>query len=415
MNTLGLSDFSDTIRKAFSFSDIEIDSMSHRIIDNFEKSFLHESLFLKSMDTLEKGGRRGNIGEIRIWNNKKYQKTVHGWKPMKGEMQQTSKIVDIEFDENLIAKSPRQGTKAETVLNALKEKRGLSVSQIARELNVSPTFVSNIRKMYYRPQTIVDVESKVNLLREKKEEGLEIEQPESNANLSEKPSIAIVTEEPIKELANKMFELHDIDFKIWPVQDKIKDLNKRGKKVPTDLIDKLNSLIDEKTKLEDRVRELKGMGDETDLVKQVGKYGEFETTRSGATHFKFQGRTYMSKKDESKEEFASRLVRDYFDDIRKGPERDFSKPKSNVNLSKEFVPYKSLEDATLHQGYNRFMNEDGEVLKFKREGKINKYTVSFWRDGSRSRPYKEVDSKDKVLNIINEGKFRNTEEDIINS
>lgn len=35
------------------------------------------------MDIIEKGGKRAQVGEIREWNGKKYQKTANGWAPVK--------------------------------------------------------------------------------------------------------------------------------------------------------------------------------------------------------------------------------------------------------------------------------------------------------------------------------------------
>jgi hypothetical protein len=57
--------------------------MEQMIVDNFEKGKITEELFLGGMNVLEKG-KRGQIGEIREWSGKKYQKTATGWAPVKG-------------------------------------------------------------------------------------------------------------------------------------------------------------------------------------------------------------------------------------------------------------------------------------------------------------------------------------------
>lgn len=46
--------------------------------------------FDETADVLEKG-HAAQMGEIRIWNNIKYQKTPNGWVPVKGEQKSEKK------------------------------------------------------------------------------------------------------------------------------------------------------------------------------------------------------------------------------------------------------------------------------------------------------------------------------------
>ena len=85
MNNLSILDFPGVIQKSFgSVKTFDIETAEYVIVENFEKGFLTEEIFLESMDLLEKG-KRGSIGEIREWNGKKFMKTANGWKPVKGE------------------------------------------------------------------------------------------------------------------------------------------------------------------------------------------------------------------------------------------------------------------------------------------------------------------------------------------
>lgn len=36
-------------------------------------------------EILQKGGKAAMVGEIRTWNDKKYQKTANGWRLVKSE------------------------------------------------------------------------------------------------------------------------------------------------------------------------------------------------------------------------------------------------------------------------------------------------------------------------------------------
>ena len=58
------------------------ETMEKTIVDNFEKGKITEELFLGGMNVLEKG-KRGQIGEIREWSGKRYQKGANGWTPVK--------------------------------------------------------------------------------------------------------------------------------------------------------------------------------------------------------------------------------------------------------------------------------------------------------------------------------------------
>lgn len=52
------------------------------------------------MDIIEKGGKRAQVGEIREWNGKKYQKTANGWAPVKtGDGQQKAEEKPAEGEK----------------------------------------------------------------------------------------------------------------------------------------------------------------------------------------------------------------------------------------------------------------------------------------------------------------------------
>lgn len=76
--------------------------MEKAIVENFEKGKITEELFLGGMNVLEKG-KRGQIGEIREWSGKRYQKTANGWTPVKEgaakEKKEGEKTYDSKRDE----------------------------------------------------------------------------------------------------------------------------------------------------------------------------------------------------------------------------------------------------------------------------------------------------------------------------
>jgi len=100
MNIISLNEFPESIQKSFiNFNGIQAEKVESLIISNFEKSKISEELFLQAMDIIYKGGKHGNIGEIRVWNNIKYQKTPKGWRPLKGQGSFGMKAATEEKDE----------------------------------------------------------------------------------------------------------------------------------------------------------------------------------------------------------------------------------------------------------------------------------------------------------------------------
>jgi len=112
MNNLSILDFPGVIQKSFgSVKTFDIETAEYVIVENFEKGFLTEEIFLESMDLLEKG-KRGSIGEIREWNGKKFMKTANGWKPVKGEGKQEI-VTDSEDGKSKIKALEKEVSKLE--------------------------------------------------------------------------------------------------------------------------------------------------------------------------------------------------------------------------------------------------------------------------------------------------------------
>lgn len=86
MDTLSKSDFPEIISGKFSSARVLTpDQVEATIIDTFEKGQSTEEIFLNGMNVLDRleKGKRANVGEIRTWGGKKYQKGANGWTPVK--------------------------------------------------------------------------------------------------------------------------------------------------------------------------------------------------------------------------------------------------------------------------------------------------------------------------------------------
>lgn len=57
-----------------------------------------ENLDIKALDVIEKAGKPAQIGEIRVWNGKRYHKTPKGWRPVpKGYRENKQNLVKTKY------------------------------------------------------------------------------------------------------------------------------------------------------------------------------------------------------------------------------------------------------------------------------------------------------------------------------
>lgn len=99
-----MNDIHDEIIKAQAEQALHIANMTGQN-DLIEKAF---------NDVIEKGGKRGTLGEIREWSGKKYRKTSNGWELVKEQIK-TSKIEEEHIkDEDRRLPGKEEPEKVET-------------------------------------------------------------------------------------------------------------------------------------------------------------------------------------------------------------------------------------------------------------------------------------------------------------
>lgn len=81
--------------------------------------------FDETADVLEKG-RAAQMGEMRIWNGVKYQKTPKGWIPVKGEQKSEKKEPEAENKE--------QGNKKSAEKQEGSEKKSVFIEKLSQEI-----------------------------------------------------------------------------------------------------------------------------------------------------------------------------------------------------------------------------------------------------------------------------------------
>lgn len=118
-----------------AFTDIQVKNLQSQLEN--ARTLGREDEFLKSLGVnIEKGGKPAQLGEIREFGGKKYQKQANGWRPVKkGDQKSGEKKEDSEYSKMSAAdlKIERQAVMQDTSIPY--EKKGAMLKEIATALD----------------------------------------------------------------------------------------------------------------------------------------------------------------------------------------------------------------------------------------------------------------------------------------